>query len=126
MGQQQLLLIILGAIVVGIMVFVGMTTFDAHSVQANKDALTSSMQNIAADAYQYKMRPKAFGGGNPSYAGYTVPNKMLRDDNGSYAVSGSILSTQIVFSGTSVINSAWVATMTVDDSGKAFVSYVGW
>ena len=97
MGQQQLLLIILGAIVVGIMVFVGMTTFDAHSVQSNKDALTSSMQNIAADAYQYKMRPKAFGGGNPSYAGYTVPNKMLRDDNGSYAVSGSILSTQIVF-----------------------------
>src|SRR2546425_172427 len=75
---------------------------------------------------EWVIRPKAFGGGNPSYTGYTVPNKMLRDDNGSYAVSGSILSTQIAFSGTSVLNSAWVATMTVDDSGKAFVSYLGW
>src|ERR1051326_4937146 len=108
MGQQQLLLIILGAIVVGIMVFVGMTTFDAHSVQENKDALKSRMQNIEADAYQYKMRLKAFAEGNPSYAGYTVPNKMLRDDNGSYAASGPLPSPHTVFLGTSGINSALV------------------
>ena len=126
MGQQQLLLIILGAIVVGIMVFVGMTMFEAHSTQANKDAVTSSMQNIAADAFQYKMRPKSFGGGNPSYAGYTVPNQMIHDENGTYAVSGSIAATQITFAGTSALNSTWVATMIVDDLGKPSVSYLGW
>jgi hypothetical protein len=126
MGQQQLLLIILGAIVVGIMIFVGMTMFDAHSTQANKDAVTSSLQNIAADAYQYKMRPKAFGGGNPSYGGYVVPSKMRGDDNGTYAVSGAIAPTQISFDGTSALNTEWVATMTMDDSGKASVTYVGW
>ena len=126
MGQQQLLLIILGAIVVGIMIFVGMTMFDAHSTQSNKDAVTSSLQNIAADAYQYKMRPKAFGGGNPSYAGYTVPSKMRGDNNGSYALSGTPSVTQVAFSGSSALNSAWVATMTVDDSGHCSASYDGW
>jgi hypothetical protein len=126
MGQQQLLLLILGAIVVGIMIFVGMTVFDAHSIQANKDAVTSSMQNIAADAFQYKMRPKTFGGGNPSYAGYTVPNQMVRDDNGDYAISGTISATQIEFTGASALNPTWVATMTVNDQGKTSVTYTGW
>lgn len=126
MGQQQILLLILGVIVVGIMIFVGMTLFDAHSTESNKDAVTSSLQNIAADAYQYKMRPKAFGGGNPSFVGYVVPSKMVSDNNGSYLVSGTTSATQIAFTGTSALNAGWIATMTVDDSGKSTVSYAGW
>ena len=108
------------------MVFVGMTMFDAHATQSNKDAVTSSLQNIAADSYQYKLRPKNFGGGNPSYVGYTVPNQMQRDDNGSYQVTGTTATTQIVFQGTSSLNADWTATMTVDDQGKAVVAYNGW
>ena len=126
MGQQQLLLIVLGAIVVGIMIFVGATMFDAHSTSSNKDAVTSSLQNIAADAYQYKMRPKAFGGGNPSYVGYSVPSKMRSDNNGSYSISGTTSAVLVSFTGTSALNSAWVATMSADDSGKTTVTYLGW
>jgi hypothetical protein len=37
MGQQQLLLLILGVIIVGIAIAVGVTMFSAQSTEANKD-----------------------------------------------------------------------------------------
>jgi hypothetical protein len=40
MGQQQLLLIILGVIIVGIAIAVGLQLFQAGSVGANSDAVT--------------------------------------------------------------------------------------
>ncbi|HMD13033.1 MAG TPA: hypothetical protein VKI62_00265, partial [Bacteroidota bacterium] len=70
MGQQQLLLIILGVIIVGIAIAVGISQFGAHSQQANKDGVTSGLVNIAANAYQYRIRPNTMGGGNGAYDGY--------------------------------------------------------
>ena len=92
MGQQQLLLIILGVIVVGIAIAVGISQFGAHSIQANKDGVTSSLVNLAADAYQYRIRPTTLGGGSGGYTGYTIPNKMASDNDGTYAV-GTVSST---------------------------------
>ena len=76
MGQQQLLLIILGVIIVGIAIAVGISMFSSSSVQANKDALVNDLNNLAADAYQYKIRPSTMGGGAGSYAAYNVPTKL--------------------------------------------------
>ncbi|MBI4548523.1 MAG: hypothetical protein HY707_11110 [Ignavibacteriae bacterium] len=126
MGQQQLLLIILGVIIVGIAIAVGISQFGAHSAQANKDGVTSSLVNIAANAYQYRIRPTTMGGGGNSYAGYTVPSKMASDDNGSYALSGSPTATSIAFTGTSSVNGSWVATITVDSTGITTMSFSGW
>ena len=39
MGQQQLLLIVLGVIVVGIAVAVGMNQFSTSATEANRDGL---------------------------------------------------------------------------------------
>lgn len=126
MGQQQLLLIILGVIIVGIAIAVGISQFGAHSTQANKDGVTSSLVNILANAYQYKIRPTTMGGGGGSYANYTIPSKMTRDDNGTYALGG-VASNLITVLGTSSINTVWVATFTADDTGKsALVNYGGW
>ena len=50
MGQQQLLLIILGVIIVGIAIAVGIAMFSSGSVQANKDAIINDMNNLAANA----------------------------------------------------------------------------
>ncbi len=126
MGQQQLLLIILGVIIVGIAIAVGVAQFGAHSTQANKDGVTSSLVNIAANAYQFKIRPTTMGGGGGSYAGYGIPSKMQADDNGKYAVSGTPASNSISITGTSTINTAWVATCTSDDTGKTAITYAGW
>ncbi len=126
MGQQQLLLIILGVIVVGIAIAVGISQFSANSTQANKDGVTSSLVNLAANAYQYRIRPTTMGGGSNSYVGYTVPTQMNRDDNGTYAINGTPTSTEIQLNGTSSVNAAWVATCTVDSTGKTTISYNGW
>jgi len=126
MGQQQLLLIILGVIIVGIAIAVGIAQFGAHSTQSNKDGVTASLVNVAANAYQFKIRPTTMGGGGGSYVGYTVPSKMSRDDNGIYAVTGSPSATQIQLTGTSTVNGAWVATLTSDDTGRTSITYTGW
>ncbi len=125
MGQQQLLLIILGVIIVGIAIAVGISQFGANSTQANKDGVTSSLINLSANAYQYRIRPSTMGGGSNSYAGYAVPSKMTNDENGNYALS-TATATQIVFTGTSSVNGSWVATCTVDSTGRTMMTYAGW
>ena len=57
MGQQQLLLIILGVIIVGIAIAVGLSLFSAQSVQSNSDAIINDLNNLAAQAYQFRIRP---------------------------------------------------------------------
>ena len=125
MGQQQLLLIILGVIIVGIAIAVGISQFGAHSTQANKDGVTSSVVNASANAYQFKIRPTTMGGGGGSYVGYVLPTKMASDDNGTYAASGAS-GTAITITGTSALNGGWTATCTVDSVGKTSIVYTGW
>jgi len=127
MGQQQLLLIILGVIIVGIAIAVGISQFGAHSTQANKDGVTSSLVNISANGYQYKIRPTTMGGGGGSYANYTIPTKMQSDDNGTYAIQTAGTATTIVFRGTSTMNSSYTSDCTVDSTGKTTLSFSsGW
>ena len=127
MGQQQLLLIILGVIIVGIAIAVGISQFGAHSTQANKDGVTSSLVNISANAYQYKIRPITMGGGGGSYVNYVVPTKMTSDDNGTYEIQTAGTATTIVFRGTSSLNGAYTADCTVDSTGKTTLSFAtGW
>ena len=125
MGQQQLLLIILGVIIVGIAIAVGISQFGAHSTQANKDGVTSSLVNIAANAYQFKIRPTTMGGGGGSYVNYVIPSKMSKDDNGTSYVTGTVASNSCQIVGTSVINTLWSATCTTDDTGKTTIAYSG-
>ena len=126
MGQQQLLLVILGVILVGIAIAVGISQFGAHSQQANKAGVTESLVALGADAYAYKIRPSTLGGGGNSYVGYTVPRKLSSDDNGFSYAAGTVTASSCEILGTSVINTNWVASCTVDDTGKTTVNYVGW
>lgn len=125
MGQQQLLLLILGVIIVAIAIAVGISQFSAHSTQANKDGIMSGLQNVSANAYQFKMRPASLGGGGGSYMGYTMPSKMAGDENGTYAL-GTIASSLCQVIATSKVNTAWLATCTADDSGRTVVIFNGW
>jgi hypothetical protein len=69
MGQQQLLLIILGVIVVGIAVAVGITMFSDSAINANRDAMVNDLVNLASRAQQFYRRPSSLGGGGNSFAG---------------------------------------------------------
>ena len=126
MGQQQLLLIILGVIIVGIAIAVGISMFSSSSVQANKDAIVNDLNNLAADAYQFKIRPCTMAGGGGTYAGgscspanpYGIPTKLASNDNASYTRVGSATDSTVTFEGTSKSYPTGKVKATVDANGK--------
>jgi hypothetical protein len=116
MGQQQLLLIILGVIIVGIAIAVGLSLFSAQSIQSNKDAIINDLNNIAAHAYQFRIRPSSMGGGNGAYTGYSIPTKMQTNSNASYASTPAANTVTIV--ATSAQNTTNTVTVVVDSNGN--------
>ncbi len=74
MGQQQLLLVILVTIIVGIATVVAINTFGAAADSANLDAVRQDVGSIAASAQGYYMKPTMLGGGGRSFAGMTFEN----------------------------------------------------
>jgi flagellar basal body-associated protein FliL len=119
MGQQQLLLIILGVIIVGIAIAVGLSLFAANSTQANKDAIINDINNLAANAYQFRIRPTSMGGGGgATYVGYTIPLRMSSNDNATYVASAQS-ATNITFAGTSTREATTSkVTASLDANGK--------
>ena len=71
MGQQQLLLIVLGTIIVGVAVVVGINMFTTGAVNAGRDALLQDVNNIASSAASYWRKPAALGGGARDFTGVT-------------------------------------------------------
>ncbi len=116
MGQQQLLLIILGVIIVGIAIAVGITMFGAMSISSNKDAIINDLNNLAANAYQYKIRPSTMGGGNSAYTNYIIPQKLQTNSNASYTTT-AVAAKSITFKGTSVQSSSNTVTAVLDSTG---------
>ena len=86
MGQQQLLLIVLGVIVVGIAIAAGMGLFSASKESSIKDELVNQNVAIAANVQQYYAKPKSMGGGDQKFDLYVLPIKMKNTTNGSYDV----------------------------------------
>lgn len=84
MGQQQLLLIVLGVIVVGIAIVIGITLFSADAVSSNRDAVVSDLNHLAAKAIQYYKKPKSMGGGGNTFTGWTLPPELDTTANGNY------------------------------------------
>ena len=107
MGQQQLLLLVLGIVIVGLAVVVGIQAFSENQKKANADALVMTSMRIASDAQAWLRKPAAFGGAvsatgtRPTdFTGLTLTLDMLgypttanayNDVNGQYegAVSGA-------------------------------------
>ncbi len=116
MGQQQLLLIILGVIIVGIAIAVGLSLFSAQSIQSNKDAIINDLNNIAAQAYQYRIRPASMAGGNGAYTGFKIPLKMASNANAVYTCTPT--ADAVTFTATSANNTANIVYAAIDTDGK--------
>lgn len=74
MGQQQLLLVILVTIIVGIATVVAINTFGSAADSANVDSVRQDLASIAASAQGYYMKPTMLGGGDRSFEGITFNN----------------------------------------------------
>ena len=64
MGQQQLLLLVLGIVIVGLAVVVGIEAFSENRTKSNADALVTDALRIASDAQAWALKPAQFGGGS--------------------------------------------------------------
>ena len=98
MGQQQLLLLVLGLFIVAIAVVSGLFIFEENLKKSNAEALVSDAVDIATAAQAWKARPASFGGqrgaprSNPmDYTGFTFESVSLQDPhitiNGVFSAS---------------------------------------
>jgi hypothetical protein len=99
MGQQQLLLIVLGVIIVGIAVVVGINVFTASSANANRDAVVADLTNLAVITQAYYLKPSVLGGGGNSFTGWTVPGNLAQTANMSTAVVATVTASTITLVG---------------------------
>jgi Tfp pilus assembly protein PilE len=114
MGQQQLLLIVLGVIIVGIAVVVGINVFTAQNTNSNRDAVTSDLTQLAAQAQQYYKKPTALGGGGNAFTSWTIPSNMKKNPNGSYtATVSSATSVTLIGKGTTTLTAGGTDTVQV-------------
>lgn len=85
-------------------------------VQSNKDAIINDLNNLAAVAYQYRIRPQEMGGGAGSYTGFKIPEKMKQNDNAVFEAE-VIDKDHIRFKATSAKGFGSVME-TIDESGR--------
>jgi beta-alanine degradation protein BauB len=54
------------------------------TAQATKDNMINSLNNLAASAFQFRIRPKSMGGGEGAYAGYVIPSGLSSAGDATY------------------------------------------
>lgn len=86
MGSQQLLLIVVGVVLIGIMIAVGMSMFKDQAASTNRDSISNDLVHFAVQAQKYYRRPTVLGGGAHSYNGLTLAHivKNATNANGVY------------------------------------------
>lgn len=120
MGQQQLLLIVLGIIIVGIAIAVGVNMFQQSAVDTNRQAVVSDLANLAAKAQRYYRTPNELGGGAQDFQNFTLGRLDTSNANGSYRVYGTAPT-----AGPSD-RPAYDADLTVSGSTPDSIWIVGW
>lgn len=118
MGQQQLLLITLSVIIVGVAVSVGVNMFQSGAVEANRQALVSDVVNAAAKAQKYYRTPEAMAGGGQNFDGFKLSTPDTANPNGVFTISTSKPNSNAGISGSVTPISGSSGTIYVVASGK--------
>jgi len=99
LGQQQLLLIVLAIIIVGIAIAVSIQLFRSNAIEAKRDILIEETTSLGVMALQYFKKPAELGGGSKSFVGWTIPSQMVTTANGYFLIS-TVSTTQVIITGT--------------------------
>ena len=126
MGTQQILLIVLSVIIVGIAVAVGITMFNAQATNSNRQAIMGDMNNLASSALAFYKTPTTHGGGGNTWGlldnlgnwlGYEWDGTICETGNGTYSITtaGDILTiiglgTELGNNGTSNVSGQLLVT----------------
>ncbi len=91
MGQQQLLLLVLGIVIVGLAVVTGIQAFSLNQKKANADGLSLTAVRLGQEAQVWLRTPIIRGGGLPATGGRPpdFTGQTLDFDVMGYPVNGS-------------------------------------
>lgn len=117
MGQQQILLVILGVVVVGFAIAIGIALFGAQSVASNRDAIINDIHHLAMVAYQFRISLRSMGGGEGDYSTFVIPSQMRGNSNGLFSVTDAQVNT-LTFKAVSANDASNTITVTVDSNGR--------
>ena len=117
MGQQQILLVIVGVIIVGLAIAIGISLFGAQSVSSNRDAMINDLNHLAMVAYQFRISLRSMGGGEGDYSTFVIPVQMKNNNNGLYSVTDAQVSS-LTIKAISINEASNTITVTIDSFGK--------
>ena len=114
MGTQQILMIVLSVIIVGIAVGVGMTMFQNQAKTSNRQALLGDLRNFSSNAIAFYKIPASMGGGRNGdpgfvgrsgngselimYLGFDDDDNTFSNENGTYTLEAPT-ATQVKITG---------------------------
>ena len=136
MGTQQILMIVLSVIIVGVAVGVGITMFQNQAVNSNRQAVIADLNNFAAQAIAWYKLPVNMGGGGNGNPGFTTEgsatggllsyigfktvegevNPSYENDNGKYELTATASTLDIIGTGKEKVGATDVvgATLKID------------
>ncbi len=84
MGIQQLFLIVISIIVVGITVYISYNLVIYYLQTSNRDQLITQLNDLCVSAQQYYKKTKEQGGGGGSFTGWSIPQQFLNTEDGIF------------------------------------------
>jgi len=138
MGQQQLILLVLATVIIGIAIVVGIRAFTENDAKANADAMTQDAVRMASDIQAWVKKPEPFGGAGPlenwinadfGDIGYAQTAGVYTNINGSFVLTTvgtgrQITGTNLADDGLTVRNEVHVlvcGTTDADIDGGIFI-----
>ena len=99
MGQQQLILLVLGTIIVGVAIILGIRAFTENEAKSNADALMQDAVTVANEVQTWVKKPAPFGGapdktGTPWTAATMANvghNASYQTGNGTCSIAGGVI-----------------------------------
>ncbi len=128
MGQQQILLIVIGVILIAVAVGVGAQLFRDQTLDANRDDLRADLVWLAEKAYKYRMMTSVMGGGSGSYNNLVEDDLGIADaldnDHGTFELV-SVDADEVVLQATGKIGETpWILQCVMDGSGNKTITVV--
>lgn len=99
MGQQQILLIVLAIIIVGVAIAISIQLFRSNAIEAKRDVLIEETTTLGTMALQYFKKPVELGGGGRSFTGWKIPSQMNQTVNGNFMIA-AVASDEVTITGT--------------------------
>lgn len=83
MGSQQLLMILVGVIVVGLIIITCLSMVRTYYEEMNRDLLISTLNDLGVLAQQHNKKPVEQGGGGGEYTNFEIPQQLRSTTAGS-------------------------------------------